>query len=470
MRRRNMAGACVLKRSSCTPASRVATAASRLSCKAAMRGVSWLREPAEMLAALARLARARPIDRPHCIPRKAGRTCGSQAVALSLMISAVGTCTCAILTEAVLLPRRAIRSRSSLRCTPAQRLSKATIAGGAPSFGATAAAATKPALRRFVTQARPPSSSKPPSWRVAVICSCSMPDKNFMAFDRPLAPACLPVSRSGKRRSASARFGLCSMNSIKQRWPQKTKATVTDCSATLAIAWMASRTSPPAPPYSCGTPVRSRSSPASAGKTFSASAGDWSSWSACVCSQSVSCAISDGAGQVRRQLWIDRRAGQAVAEIAEGGQTDAEHHFQRLLLVVASAQESLIVSVGDGAARGDDGAGKRGDGVQLGVARQLAMLQGAHHFSCLAGFFQGDGAMAGDAKIAAMDAGRRDLHYFAFHQRQAGTGIDAGNGQIGFQRHRGVGQHADQVGQVAIVGDGLFHERAAVKGSGIEGL
>lgn len=49
----------------------------------------------------------------------------------------------------------------STRCTPAVPLSKATMTGGAPSFGATAAAATKPALRKFVTHARPPSTSKP---------------------------------------------------------------------------------------------------------------------------------------------------------------------------------------------------------------------------------------------------------------------------------------------------------------------
>ena len=280
-----MAGACVLKRPSCTPASKVSTAASRVACSASMRGVSALREPAEICAAFARLARARPIDRPHCMPRNEGRTCGSQAGALSLMMSAAGMCTCVSLTEAVLLPRRAIRSRSSLRCTPGVPLSKATMAGGAPSLGATAAAATKPALRKFVTQARPPSTSKPSLWRTPVICSCSMPDKNFMAFDRPLAPACVPASRPGKRRSASARFSLCSRNSMKQRWPQKTKAAVTDCSATLAMASMASRTSPPAPPCSCGTPMASSWSPARAGSTVSASSDDWSSWSACMCSQ-----------------------------------------------------------------------------------------------------------------------------------------------------------------------------------------
>jgi len=78
--------------------------------------------------------------------------------------------------------------------------------------------------------------------------------------------------------------------------------------------------------------------------------------------------------------------------------------------------------------------------------------------------------VAGNAEIAAVDARGRDLHHFTFHQAQAGARIDAGNGQISLQRQRRIGQHADQVGQVAIVGDGLFHEGAAVGRRGIKSM
>jgi hypothetical protein len=60
--------------------------------------------------------------------------------------------------------------------------------------------------------------------------------------------------------------------------------------------------------------------------------------------------------------------------------------------------------------------------------------------------------------------------FFALGQRQARFGIDARDGHVGLQRLRRIGQHADQVRQKAVVGDGLVDEWAAAFGCGFLGV
>ena len=55
-----------------------------------------------------------------------------------------------------------------------------------------------------------------------------MPLRNFIALDKPVAPASLPASRPGSARSARPVLGLCSRYSMKARWPQNTKAAVSE--------------------------------------------------------------------------------------------------------------------------------------------------------------------------------------------------------------------------------------------------
>jgi hypothetical protein len=58
-----------------------------------------------------------------------------------------------------------------------------------------------------------------------------MPDKNFIAFDKPVAPARSPLTNLAIQRSANTSFGLCSKYSMKVRWPQNTNAAVSEYSA-----------------------------------------------------------------------------------------------------------------------------------------------------------------------------------------------------------------------------------------------
>ncbi|KAG1312709.1 hypothetical protein G6F63_016248 [Rhizopus arrhizus] len=93
-----------------------------------------------------------------------------------------------------------------------------------------------------------PSSTHWPSACRALICRDSMPDRNFMALDSAVAPACSPASSGLIQALAKAVFGLRSRYSMKTRWLQATKALATDRSATWDTASIASPLSVPGKP------------------------------------------------------------------------------------------------------------------------------------------------------------------------------------------------------------------------------
>jgi hypothetical protein len=67
-----------------------------------------------------------------------------------------------------------------------------------------------------------------------------------------------------------------------------------------------------------------------------------------------------------------------------------------------------------------------------------------------AGLLIGSGRVSGHAEAAAMHRGGGDQHGLALGNRQRGASVDAGDGQIGFQRYRRIGEDAQQVGQKAV--------------------
>ncbi|MNN85435.1 hypothetical protein D3C81_2027230 [compost metagenome] len=60
-----------------------------------------------------------------------------------------------------------------------------------------------------------------------------------------------------------------------------------------------------------------------------------------------------------------------------------------------------------------------------------------------------------------MIGGGHQLHHFALGQAQLGLAVEGRNGDVGFQRGRGIGQHAEQVGNEARVLLGVFQERTS---------
>jgi hypothetical protein len=118
----------------------------------------------------------------------------------------------------------------------------------------------------------------------------------------------------------------------------------------------------------------------------------------------------------------------------------------------------------------NDGLRELRHGVQLGIAGRAPCCNARTLLDRQLRFFQCDSGMTRNAEVATVNARRRDLHHFALGQRQAGFGIDAGNGHVGFQRLRRIGQHADQIRQEAVVGNRFFNEWAAVGWSGLNGM
>ncbi|MCY1458020.1 hypothetical protein D9M71_753660 [compost metagenome] len=57
--------------------------------------------------------------------------------------------------------------------------------------------------------------------------------------------------------------------------------------------------------------------------------------------------------------------------------------------------------------------------------------------------------MAGHAEVAAVVGGGHQLHHFTLGQAQLGLAVECRHSDVGFQRRRGVGQHAEQVGDEA---------------------
>ncbi|MPM96621.1 hypothetical protein SDC9_143786 [bioreactor metagenome] len=75
-----------------------------------------------------------------------------------------------------------------------------------------------------------------------------------------------------------------------------------------------------------------------------------------------------------------------------------------------------------------------------------------------------------DAELAAVQAGRSDLHHLAFRQTQAGTRVDVAYREVGLDRRRCIGEHCDKIGQKAIGSQRAFDEGAAGFRGGFGGL
>ena len=213
---------------------------------------------------------------PHCNARKAGRTLGRNVRAFSCSSHSRPSSTWWNASAAVLLDCSPISCKSSERSSPCASDGMATTNGASSASPSMAAATTKPLLRRLVTQCSRPSSCHPPRlWRPRT-CRLSMPERNFMALDSPVAPASSPVNRRGNRRSRSGWLGLCSRYSMKARWPQQTNAAANERLAMAAIASTASLTCPPVPPWAGSTPTRSTCASAMCARTRCGSHTPWS--------------------------------------------------------------------------------------------------------------------------------------------------------------------------------------------------
>ncbi|MNC45007.1 hypothetical protein D3C75_939420 [compost metagenome] len=60
-----------------------------------------------------------------------------------------------------------------------------------------------------------------------------------------------------------------------------------------------------------------------------------------------------------------------------------------------------------------------------------------------------------------MLGGSNQLHHFTLGQAQFGFAVECRNGHVGFQRRRGIGQHAQQVGDEAGILLGVLEERTS---------
>ncbi|MNG10779.1 hypothetical protein D3C84_942700 [compost metagenome] len=60
-----------------------------------------------------------------------------------------------------------------------------------------------------------------------------------------------------------------------------------------------------------------------------------------------------------------------------------------------------------------------------------------------------------------MLGGRDQLHHFTLGQAKLRLAIECRNGHVGFKRRRGVGQHAQQVGDEAGILLGVLEERTS---------
>ncbi len=117
--------------------------------------------------------------------------------------------------------------------------------------------------------------------------------------------------------------------------------------------------------------------------------------------------------------------------------------------------------IGDNATAANDRTGERGQGFKFGVGQRGLRAQTFDQILRQIALFVGDSGVAGHAKGAAMVGRGGDLHHLALGQRKTGATVDLGNRQIGFQSGRRIGEHAQQVGNIAIPGLGAGQVRLA---------
>lgn len=162
--------------------------------------------------------------------------------------------------------------------------------------------------------------------------------------------------------------------------------------------------------------------------------------------------------------------GEAVGEVAQGGQTHPENHLQGLALGEACLEKCLVRRVADIAAGGDDLASELRQGFVTGVRQLAAGTQGLDDLGRQFGLVAGDRRVAGNAEGAAVGGGGDQLDHFAFRQAEAGLAVQAGDGDVGFQRGRRIGEHRQQVGNEPGSGLGVAQKRLGLYGSGFHGM
>lgn len=172
------------------------------------------------------------------------------------------------------------------------------------------------------------------------------------------------------------------------------------------------------------------------------------------------------------QFRVDFGLSEVVDVVAQSCQSYAHHDFDCLLLVVARIEKCFEFVVRYCAFFCHYSLGKGGKRTEFGIVKR-ACIQIAGGFDGLFGqeFFQGSQlGMPCHAETALVGTGGYDLDDFDFACGQTVGGVELAYLLVKRQSFGGIGQHADEVGDKAVVLKYGLYTRFGGFGSGFEGV